>query len=414
MFVVALEILSFIGLAMFFRTLHVFPRTGELLRAVEINPFIQLSSKEYRQELIAVKKPVVLHPYLGYVRNQKSFNATGTGDESLQPYGFGDTSGTLVRSDDPSIVVVGIFGGSVAALLSHDQESLDMLANSIQAMPKFKGKKVIFTVGALGGYKQPQSLLAYNYLLTLGARFDVVLVIDGFNEVALGIAENVPKKVNPGFPRGWYFSSVQSDPSMMGDFFGIPTQRWIFAKMMQSRIIRWSPTSRLVWLVTDLVFERKISQFEIESKKSKSTPGYAVSGPVLPEMESGAILAMQVDLWKESTRQMSRLAKANGALFINVLQPNQYIPNGKPMGDEESRIAISERTVHPELVVDGYPLLREAATSLRAEGVTVFDLSMAFERHAEPLYYDDCCHFSADGYHILIKMLDEKLQEMHQ
>lgn len=37
-----------------------------------------------------------------------------------------------------------------------------------------------------GGWKQPQQLLALNYFLSLGQRFDVIVNLDGFNEIALG------------------------------------------------------------------------------------------------------------------------------------------------------------------------------------------------------------------------------------
>jgi len=36
------------------------------------------------------------------------------------------------------------------------------------------------------GYKQPQQLLVLSYFLSIGQPFDMVMNIDGFNEVALG------------------------------------------------------------------------------------------------------------------------------------------------------------------------------------------------------------------------------------
>src|SRR4030095_13628597 len=40
------------------------------------------------------------------------------------------------------------------------------------------------------GYKQPQQLLVLSYFLSIGQTFDLVLNIDGFNEVALGSLNN--------------------------------------------------------------------------------------------------------------------------------------------------------------------------------------------------------------------------------
>jgi len=48
-----------------------------------------------------------------------------------------------------------------------------------------------------------------NYLLALGARFDLFINLDGFNEVALPPAENIPKGVFLFFPRKLVCESPQ-------------------------------------------------------------------------------------------------------------------------------------------------------------------------------------------------------------
>jgi hypothetical protein len=56
---------------------------------------------------------------------------------------------------------------------------------------------------AIGGYKQPQQLMALNYFTALGGEFDVLVNVDGFNEVALPPLENIPQ-TNPFCPRQWH------------------------------------------------------------------------------------------------------------------------------------------------------------------------------------------------------------------
>ena len=56
---------------------------------------------------------------------------------------------------------------------------------------------------ALGGFKQPQMLAALAYLMALGQRFDVVVELDGFNDVALSFSENKYKGTFPAYPRDW-------------------------------------------------------------------------------------------------------------------------------------------------------------------------------------------------------------------
>ena len=57
---------------------------------------------------------------------------------------------------------------------------------------------------SLGGYKQPQQLLTLAYYISLGAEFDTVINIDGFNEVALPPIHNIPKNIYPFYPVGHY------------------------------------------------------------------------------------------------------------------------------------------------------------------------------------------------------------------
>jgi hypothetical protein len=63
------------------------------------------------------------------------------------------------------------------------------------------------------GWKQPQQPLALSYFLSLGAKYDVVMNLDGFNELALPFLNNLRAGVYPFFPRLWnlYSSRLLSD-----------------------------------------------------------------------------------------------------------------------------------------------------------------------------------------------------------
>ena len=120
----------------------------------------------------------------------------------------------------------------------------------------------ILTV-AMPGYKQPQQLLALAYLLSHGAQIDVVVNIDGFNEVALPQAENLPKGVNPFYPRAWYYRTLKIHDQVilrhMGRLFALEDnrRRWamIFLDMPKFSIIR-----NLVWRAYDRLLERRIGR----------------------------------------------------------------------------------------------------------------------------------------------------------
>src|SRR5688572_15832143 len=124
----------------------------------------------------------VLHPYLGYVQDP-------TRTANFSPLGFPD-SRLRIHAPDPARVVIGIFGGSFAEGLAYEAGS--SLAERLRRSPRFAGKEVIVLRLGMGGYKQPQQMLALAYLLSLGMHFDVVVSLDGLNEVALPVADNLP------------------------------------------------------------------------------------------------------------------------------------------------------------------------------------------------------------------------------
>jgi len=128
----------------------------------------------------------VVHPFVGFVSNPD--RAPG-----LSQYGYPKSS-QLGRQRTDDRVVIAVVGGSVAQGFA--AAGLPVVIEQLQRDPAYAGKEIVAVDLAVGGYKQPQQLMTLTYLLTLGFEFDVVLNIDGFNEVALHQAENGKKQVS--------------------------------------------------------------------------------------------------------------------------------------------------------------------------------------------------------------------------
>jgi hypothetical protein len=109
------------------------------------------------------------------------------------------------------------------------------------------------------------------------------------------------------------------------------------------------------------------------------------------------MLAGAVALWARSSRQMHDLCAARGIAYHHFLQPNQYVEGSKPLSREEVAKAFDERSVFRPVVVDAYPLLRQAGRELAVQGVAFHDLTDLFEGVEETLYVDDCCHLNRRG-----------------
>ena len=134
---------------------------------------------------------MALHPYFGPThRPGVPFDIP----EALKPgagapvatnnLGFAAPFDYPVAKRDANQVFVGIFGGSVAGWFC--QVGAGRMVEALHARPAFASREIVPICVSHEGYKQPQQLLLLSYLLSRGQTFDVVLNIDGFNEVALG------------------------------------------------------------------------------------------------------------------------------------------------------------------------------------------------------------------------------------
>ncbi len=132
-----------------------------------------------------------IHPYFGFTPDPDR-----NGDLPISSFGFFSgkmTDPLLCRTPDKYIL--GIFGGSFA---------LGIYRYAISHAPAIVGNKNLVVLNfSTGGYKQPQQLIILSYLLALGAQFDAIVNIDGFNEMALPVSENIPSGVYPFYPRKW-------------------------------------------------------------------------------------------------------------------------------------------------------------------------------------------------------------------
>jgi len=160
------------------------------------------------------QKPLreVLHPYLGFVydNNRKDVSTHGFFDRRVIK-----NPNAPVTPKTGDNYIIGILGGSFAYGLSVSSSD-GYIEQKLKEIPELYDKKIIIHTIAFGGWKQPQQLLALNYFITLGAHFDIIVNIDGFNEIVLPPAENVPKGVYPYYPRlHWFRTGKLKDETML-------------------------------------------------------------------------------------------------------------------------------------------------------------------------------------------------------
>jgi len=207
----------------------------------------------------------VVHPYLGYVIAPPEGSATG--ELTLETLGF-ENGGPFVGERRADTAVIGIFGGSVAHLFSVWQGT-ERVFDVLRALPEFQGKRLLAVNAAQDGYKQPQSLLALSYLLSLGAQFDVVILIDGFNEVALPPVNNASRGVFPFFPTNWWLrvARLEGAPrtrARIGEISYLGRLREEWAEWLRASPLRHSSTAFLAWVLWDRRLAARLSMARME------------------------------------------------------------------------------------------------------------------------------------------------------
>jgi len=366
-------------------------------------------------------KKHVVHPYLGFV-GAPAFNAGGN-RESIGFANARPSAGSLLRRASEGqagrpiafppkrgsgTMHIGVFGGSVAEQLA--MFHADALAEELRKDPRERDREIVVWPFALGSYKQPQQILTLEYALSLGAEFDVIVEVDGFNEVALAPLELRDRGTNPFFPAGWRWR-IQDihDPqaiSLLGQISYLKQKRVEYATLAARAPAAYSFAIGFLWRALDRNLSGKIHRRETALQYYPwRTTQYAITGPQYPERKDGELVRDIAEHWKRSSVLMSETARSRGSLYLHYLQPNQYDPGSKPMNASERSVAYNEKQPYKPWVERGYPVLREKGGELAEEGVRFHDLSMMFQNIREPLYNDDCCHFGKTGKEMVMRRI---------
>lgn len=348
----------------------------------------------------------VLHPYSGFVADPQQNKP----EWKVSDFGFvlNDAPSPIVKKS-PGKTIIAVFGGSFTnwAYLS--------LKNLLAKEGASQDREFIVLNLSAAGYKQPQQLMVLNYLLALGAEFDVVINVDGFNEIALPIMENIPAGVNPVFPRGWDRRTADAiNPAtvrQMGLAEASKAQRQNWAQTFRRLGLYHSPLLFLLWQTKDRNLARRIYETNEKIRTSGSqSKNYVMRGPRYPAENEEKTYRDLVEIWKRCSLQMKYLCDSNGAKYLHFLQPNQYVEGSKPMSAAEQRQALNDASPYKPAVARGYPILRQVGRDLQSAGVNFTDLTMIYSAYEDSLYVDDCCHTNTEGADIVARRIYETMQ----
>jgi hypothetical protein len=339
------------------------------------------------------------HPFLGF----QNHNRLGNLEHRAATLGPG-------RPNEFRILIV---GGSVAAIFGNTGRK--QFAKRLSASKLLGGRKVVFIREGRASYKQPQQLMLVSYLFSLGLIPDMVLNLDGFNEVAISCS-NPERGLYMHYPSHTHWLSVTADsaarPETLEVFRQLRLARSSAARNADISLQRhlWWSALYGTWIEHSMTGRRK------KVRKLQARYGSLLGEQRLPapEFELGPRperAALAVAMWKRSSRALNALCKGHGVYYVHALQPTLFDTGSKPLRSIEIEKAELTHISWKECVRTGYPLLREAGQQLLMAGVKFCDTSMVFATEESPLYYD-ACHFSGEGNRILADALaDAILQE---
>lgn len=371
-----------------------------------------------KPEIYKYQKNHILHPYLGFVANPRLYPldwefSRNNSNTVINEQGFLGES-PLVKKQKNSVTIA-IFGGSFA--MNFYLDSKETLEKELNRLPQFKDKEIKLISIAMSGYKQPQQLLALIYFISLGAEYDIVINIDGFNEVALPLSENIPSNVYPSFPRMWHFySSRMLDVQSTLQFANLTKLKQKRKKMrdtLSNSRVSCSNFVLVLWEILDTKFgseinlqSKKLEEMTSNIGKKSEDRNYERSGPSLPRYANeNDFFGEMAAYWGKCSIQMNNLAKVNGFDYFHFLQPNQYLKNSKKLTKQEKANAYYDGADYLfKIAVEyGYPFLLAYGEKLVEKNVNFTDLTMIYEQTKETVYEDMCCHVGKFGNDIIAK-----------
>ena len=353
----------------------------------------------------------VLHPYFGPIHRpgiRPETNNVGFGSKQAFPY---------TRANDREFLI-GIFGGSVARAFC-DRGTPRLIA-TLRTHSDFAGRDLVPLCFSHEGYKQPQQLLVLAYFLSVGQQFDLVINIDGFNEVALG-SRNQERGRDLSMP-----SPIHVDPllNLIDRETMTPARVYSLGRISayKERLNSLADALRRArfaavhfaldryYVFTMNRYQQELAAFDALPANPPEASVLRLTPPMKPRRTADVVYEDVAAGWAAASTLMHDLLAARGVAYLHVLQPNQYFTK-RTFSPAEARVALNENQPFKRVVEMGYPALKRATESLAARE-ELFDATTAFDSEAAAVYEDDCCHYNDRGNAVLAERVARRILEM--
>jgi hypothetical protein len=388
---VLLEILS-LGFY-FLKTRHFFyPRDKEKIKATTSQFEI---SEPGREEWTLDYQ---LHPYFGFIT----------------PPTY---AGLPLKKTGKNQFIIGIFGGSVAKNVYNYEVKHHVLAKALQPLPQFQNKEIVILKFANPAHKQPQQLLTLNYYLSVGQELDMVINIDGFNEVALSYLNN-QAGIEVSMPNGIIVAPLiaLANKDLSAENLALSLEVLQLKNKLQNTLNRLNECRiatcyTLRWVQAKYLFNqyRGKSQTLSQLKREEGKDSLIYLKRVEKPLDDAEVFERTLDVWSNSSLAMNDLLTARKIPYFEFIQPNQYYPTNRQFSADEKKVAFDENSPFKEGTIKGYPKLLAKLSSLRNAGVSIFNAVNVFDETRDIMYVDNCCHYTDAGNEVFSRYIGQSI-----
>ena len=338
----------------------------------------------------------VSHPYHGYTQ------AAATHELNQVP---------PPRRQD-STVLIALVGGSVS------RESTPAFRRALESWFQDNDiplRPVVLEL-AFSAMKQPQQVMVIANALSLGGEYDIIVNLDGYNELVLPEIGYFWFGLSPFYPPGWHQEQAgrltNAQRLLASRIYALRQRQEQLDGAAAARPWRWSA---LYGIVNRYLREQAAAQILTLNHELAATwsDEYSLQryGPVLPSgPDEYELSTMALRVWYRGSVLLRDLSRTAGAEYYHFQQPSQYVPDSKPLTDRELAIAYDAASVQARAHIDAYPLRQQLGRELRQQGINYHDLTHIFADHTETLYRDDCCHLTRRGYELLAADMVQRLE----
>lgn len=345
------------------------------------------------------------HPFFGFIQKPRQDFRPGFKNNN---YGFISPYDYPFKKTKSNQFIIGVFGGSVASNYAIYQVQNQILPKYLKQLPGLKDKEFIILSFATAGYKQPQQLLILNYFLALDQELDMVVNIDGFNEVALSNLNN-KNKIDLAMPSIQHILPLTNiannslSTTAMKETIAIKESKVRINRGLKSmQECKLAACDALTSIyVQNLVnnYRQDVIRFEKENSQPQNDDGGSVMYINLNNsvMKDDAAFEQIAQNWAKSSIFMHKVLSASNVPYFHVFQPNQYYQTKRVFSEAEKRIAFNKDTPYAKAVELGYPALFKKLPNLAKNNINLVNAVNVFDQTKDAVYVDSCCHYNQAG-----------------